>query len=180
MRSDRRSECAPLSQLGQNPRPLQEMATSRSARQASQRNRAKPPARNPHRRNARNSSSTNRATRRRPEAAQTRRGTSQSGLARRVQDRRARLSRGGTRLGAHRPHRAGTVPTNPRRGVAAAAGSGVNAGSICVPTCHAETEESRASARRTHPQGHPAGCRWREELGEPASPIRPTRATSLA
>jgi len=42
-------------QLGQNPRPLQEKATSRSVVQLVHRNRAKPPAKKPQCKNARNS-----------------------------------------------------------------------------------------------------------------------------
>ena len=49
-------------QLGQKPRPLHEHAASRSSPHPAHRNRTNPPARKPHRRNARNSCSTNRGS----------------------------------------------------------------------------------------------------------------------
>ena len=96
------------------------------------------------------------ATRRRPEAGRTRSETSRNGRARPCTGPTRSGLAGCTRLGAHRHHRAGTVPTNPQRGVAAAAGSGVNGWRICVPTGRVETEESRVSVRLTQRRGHRA------------------------
>jgi hypothetical protein len=69
-------------QRGENPRPLHEKATRRSVVQSPQRNRANPPAKNPQRRNARDSSSTNRG-RPPPRVPPPRHGTSRNGRARR-------------------------------------------------------------------------------------------------
>jgi hypothetical protein len=85
------------------------------------------------------------AAHRRPAAARTPRGTSRSGRARSCTAPRCLGLAGCTRPGAHRHHRAGTVPTNPQRGVAAAAGSGVR--SPAVP-CY---RRSRRPARPSCP-----------------------------
>ena len=136
-------------QLGQKPRPLHENGTSRSVRQSPHWNRAKPPARNHTAETPGTRPRRAGATRRRPEAAQTRRGTSRNGRA----PPYTGPTRSGlaecTRPGAHRHHGAGTVPTSPQRGVAATAGSGGNARSIRVPIGRGVMDESRASCHTT-------------------------------
>ena len=109
-------------QLGQNPRPLHENATSRSVLQSPHRNRAKP---RPGSRTAGTRGTHPRrsaAARLRPGAGRVARNVSKWSRTT-VYRTDALGSRGVYRLSAHRHHRAGTMPTNPQQGVAATTGS---------------------------------------------------------